>query len=32
VAALSAFEDLADPYYARTRLGSKAACRIPRKN
>jgi len=31
VAALSAFEDLADPYYTRTRLDSKAACQIPRK-
>jgi thioredoxin reductase (NADPH) len=31
VAALSAFEDLADPYYTRTRLGEKASCQIPRK-
>ncbi len=31
VAALSAFEDLADPYYTRTRLGEKAACPLPKR-
>jgi thioredoxin reductase (NADPH) len=31
VAALSAFEDLADPYYTRTRSGEKAACPLPSK-
>ena len=31
VAALSAFEDLADPYYTRTRLGEKAVCPLPGK-
>lgn len=31
VAALSAFEDLADPYYTRTRLGEKAACPLPNR-
>jgi len=31
VAALSAFEDLADPYYTRTRSGEKAACPLPGK-
>jgi len=32
VAALSAFEDLADPYYTRTRLGEKAAYPLPNRN
>ena len=31
VAALSAFEDLADPYYTRTRSGERAACPLPNK-
>lgn len=29
VAALSAFEDLADPYYARTRAGDHSVCPVP---
>lgn len=31
VSALSAFEDLADPYYTRTRSGDKAVCPLPNR-
>lgn len=32
VAALSAFEDLADPYYARTRVSEHESCPLPENN